>query len=166
MNKTAKIIVIALAAIVLAGAVTFAILYVNYNTISFDYVSRQSHTGNSYLNIPVFGNKLALSEGGNFSAPFDLGMKNLDVYDAVNSPIYAYAIFMAGKYKDGVQLNDYEVNNDGGKTLTVTLKGSANNGGETVKIEKVFIFDIENASLDNLPAWTNRTEEDKEFYPM
>ena len=166
MNKTAKILVIALAAIVLAGAVTFAVLYVNYNAISFDYVSRQSNSGNSYLNIPVFGNKLMLSEGGDFSAPFDLGMKNLDVYDAVNSPIYAYAVFMTGKYKDGVQLTDYEVNNDGGKTLTVTLKGTADNGGKTVKIEKVFIFDIENASLDNLPTWTNRTEDDKEFYPI
>ncbi len=166
MNKTAKILVIALAAIVLAGAVTFAILYVNYNAISFDHVSRQSHLGNSYLNIPVFGNKLTLSEGGNFSAPFNLGMKNLDVYDAVNSPIYAYAVFMAGKYKDGVQLSDYEVDNDGEKTLTVTLKGTAAGGGQTVQIEKVFIFDIENASLDSLPTWTNRTEEDKEFYPI
>lgn len=166
MNKTAKILIIALAAVVLAGAVTFAILYVNYNAISFDHVSRQSHLGNSYLNIPVFGNKLMLSEGGNFSSPFDLGMKNLDVYDAVNSPIYAYAVFMAGKYKDGVQLTDYEVNNDGGKTLTVTLKGTADNGGQTVKIEKVFIFNIENASLENLPTWTNRTEEDNEFYPI
>lgn len=163
MNKTAKILLAALTAFVLVGATAFAIYFVNVNAIRFDTVSQRRYSGNSEFLLPVFGNKLMLEEGGVYSSLFNLGMKNLDVYDEVNAPIQLYSVIISTKY-DSVQLTDYEVINEGGKTLTVTLRGTADDGGETVPIEKVFVFDIEDASLDNLPTWTNRTEEDDEVY--
>ena len=163
MNKTAKILLAALTAFVLVGATAFAIYFVNVNAIRFDTVSQRRYSDNSYFLLPVFGNKLMLEEGGVYSSLFNLGMKNLDVYDEVNAPIQLYSVIISTKY-DSVQLTDYSVINEGGKTLTVTLMGTADDGGETVPIEKVFVFDIENASLDKLPTWTNRTEEDDEVY--
>lgn len=163
MNKTAKILLIALASFVLVGAVAFAIYYININTISFDHVSWKIYSDHAYTNIPYFGNKLMLGEtGGAYNPPLGLGLKNEDVYAAVNYPIHLFSSIITTKY-DRVDLTDYEVRNDEGKTLTVKLIGTANDGGETIPIEKVFVFNIENASLDNLPTWTNITEEDDEL---
>ncbi|MCH5207803.1 MAG: hypothetical protein J1F04_02865 [Oscillospiraceae bacterium] len=164
MNKTAKILLIALASLVLVGAIAFAIYYVNVNAIRFDHVEQHFYSGNSEFSIPYFGNKLTLGGAGVvYDVPFNLGFKNLDVYDEVNNPIHLFTAIISTKY-DSVHFTDYEVINDGGKTLTVTLNGTADDGGETVPIEKVFVFDIEDASLDKLPVWTNRTEEDDEVY--
>ena len=167
MKKSAKIILIALVAIVLAGAIGFMILYIKCNTIRFDYVRAQYGIGDSdsVMYVPFFANKMLLLEyGAGYSSPFELGLKNIPVYDEVNSPIHEYAFWTARQYENGIQLTDYEVENDG-KTLTVKLFGTGDNGAGTEPIEKVFVFDIENASLDNLPTWTNRTEADNEYYP-
>ena len=167
MNKTAKILLTALAALVLAGAIGFMILYFNVNAIRFDYVKAGMGvpSTNSHVVYPFFGNKLMLGESGAmYSPPLGLGMKNIRVYLAVNDPISTYTHWIIRQYEGGVQITDYIVENDG-KTLTVKLSGTANNGGETIPIEKVFIFDIENASLDNLPTWTNRTEADNDYFP-
>ena len=166
MKKTAKILLIALASLVLIGAIAFTVLYINVNAIRFDYVDGGfNRVGvNDNITIPFFGNKLMLTDGGNvYGPPLGLGMKNIDIYMAVNSPISAYAQWTASQYENGVQIN-YEVENDG-KTLTVKLFGSGDNGEKTEPIEKVFVFDIENVSLDNYPTWTNRTEADNEYYP-
>ena len=168
MNKTVKILLTALAALVLAGAIGFMILYFNVNAIRFDYVEAGWHSPSTNSNVvyPFFGNKLMLGESGPvYGPPLGLGMKNIRVYLAVNDPISTYTHWISRQYEGGVQITDYIVENDG-KTLTVKLSGTANNGGETIPIEKVFIFDIENASFDNLPTWTNRTEADNEFYPV
>lgn len=170
MKKSAKIILIALAAIVLAGAIGFMILYIKCNAVRFDYVRAQYGIGENediVMYVPFFANKMLLGEygGAGYASPFELGLKNIPVYAEVNGPIHEYAVWTAQQYKNGImQLTDYEVENDG-KTLTVKLFGSGDNGEGAEPIEKVFIFDIENASLDNLPTWTNRTEADNEYYP-
>ena len=166
MNKTAKILLTALAALVLAGAIGFMILYFNVNAIRFDYVESGlfSPSTSSKCLFPHFGNKLMLDgPGSGYAPPLGLGMKTLKVYRQVNGPLFAYASWIT--FQDGAQITDYTVENDG-KTLTVKLSGTADNGTETIPIEKVFIFDIENAGLDNLPTWTNRTETDNEFCPV
>lgn len=165
MKKTAKILLIALASLVLIGAIAFVILYINVNAIRFDYVDRGSNrlNVNDSITIPFFGNKLILGDYGSvYGPPLGLGMKNIDVYMSVNDPIGAYTFWLQTQYKNGVHIR-YEVENDG-KNLTVKLTGSGDNGEKTEPIEKVFVFDIENASLDNLPTWTNRTEADNEYY--
>lgn len=164
MNKAVKALLIVLAAIVMVGAIGFTILYVNVNAVRFDYVSLNFSAGNSYIEIPVFGNKLTLESGGTYVFPFGLGVKNLDVYDAVNAPIHLFSLKTASQYENGVHITDYEVENDG-KLLSIKISGTAQNGGETIPIEKLFVFNIENASPDNLPKWTNRTEADYEYYP-
>ena len=165
MKKTAKILLIALASLVLIGAIGFMIFCINVNAVRFDYVD----SGFSRLNvndsvtIPFFGNKLILGDYGRmYSPPLGMGMKNIDIYMAVNDPISAYVQWTASQYENGIHIS-YEVENDG-KTLTVKLFGSGDNGEKTEPIEKLFVFDIENASLDNYPTWTNRTEEDNEYY--
>lgn len=165
MKKTAKILLIALASLVLIGAIAFVILYINVNAIRFDYVDRGSnrHNVNDSITIPFFGNKLILGDYGSvYSPPLGLGTKTIDVYMSVNDPIGAYTFWLKTKYENGVHIR-YEVENDG-KTLTVKLFGSGDNGEKTEPIEKVFVFDIENVSLDNYPTWTNRTEADNEYY--
>lgn len=164
MKKTAKILLIALAAIVLIGAIAFVILYINVNAIRFDYVDGGfNRVGvNDKITIPFFGNKLMTPAGNIYAPPLGLGTKTIDVYMAVNSPISEYAYWTANKYEKGIQIG-YEVENDG-KTLTVKLTGTGDNGLEKVPIEKLFLFNIENASLDHLPTWVNRTEADNEYY--
>lgn len=165
MSKTVKILLIVLMAIVISGAIAFTVFYVNVNAVRFDYVNRNVYV-DCDIEIPFFGNKLMLEEsGGVYSPPLGMGVKNIEVYSAVNSPIYAFAFTMVCQYgESNVHIVDYEVENDG-KTLSVKLSGTIENGGETVPIEKLFVFNIENASPDNLPTWTNRTEADNEFYP-
>lgn len=166
MKKTAKILLIALAVTVLIGAIAFTVLYINVNAIRFDYVdsSFRRLNNNDNIAIPFFGNKLMLGNSGSvYGPPLGLGMKNVDIYMTVNNTISAYAHWVARQYENGVQIS-YEVEDDG-KTLTVKLFGTGDNGEGTEPIEKVFVFDIEDVSLDNLPTWTNRTEADKEYYP-
>ena len=166
MKKSAKIILIALVAIVLAGAIGFMILYIKCNEIRFDCAPSHWGTDGSTMELPFFGNKMLVGdEGGSFASPFELGLKNIPVYNEVNGPIIQYSVWKAHQYKNGIQITDYEVENDG-KTLTVKLIGTGDNGEGAEPIEKVFIFDIENASLDHLPTWTNRTEADNEYYPF
>lgn len=165
MKKTAKILLIALASLVLIGAIAFTVFYINVNAIRFDYVDSgfSRLNTNDSVTLPFFGNKLILCDYGRmYSPPLGLGMKTIDVYMAVNSPISAYTFWLQTQYENGVHIK-YEVENDG-KTLTVKLFGSGDNGEKTEPIEKVFIFDIENASLDHYPTWTNRTEADNEYY--
>ena len=165
MKKTAKILLIALASLVLIGAIAFTVFYINVNAIRFDYVDSGPNrlNVNDSIALPFFGNKLILCDYGRmYSPPLGLGMKTIDVYMAVNDPIGAYTFWLKTQYKNGVHIR-YEVENDG-KTLTVKLFGSGDNGEKTEPIEKVFVFDIENASLDNYPTWTNRTEADNEYY--
>ncbi len=165
MNKAVKALLIVLAAIVMVGAIGFTILYVNVNAVRFDYVSRNFSIGNSDIKIPFFGNKIMIGEsGGIYATPLGMGVKNLKVYDAVNDPIYLFSSKTASKYENGVHITDYQVENDG-KLLSIKISGTAQNGGETIPIEKLFVFNIENASPDNLPKWTNRTEADYEYYP-
>lgn len=165
MKKSAKIILIALVAIVLAGAIGFMILYIKCNEIRFDYAPVHWRTGVSEMELPFFGNKMLVGdEGGGYASPFELGLKNIPVYDAVNDPILQYSLWTAKQYENGIQITNYEVENDG-KTLTVKLIGTGDNGEGAEPIEKVFVFDIENASLDNLPTWTNLSEADNGYYP-
>lgn len=50
------------------------------------------------------------------------------------------------------------------KSINVLLEGNAvNDKGESVSLEKKFVFDIENASPDKLPIWVNENETVGEF---
>ena len=175
MSKSKKIVPIAgvvLAIVVIAVVISCMVIYINADAIRFDYVDCNVYVAdgsvypeeNGYsIRYPFFGNSAMLGEfGASYGFPLGAGEKNVEVYQTVNDPIYVWARVTVAKYENRVNIG-YTVENDG-RTLTVELSGTANDGENTVPVEKVFVFDIENASPDNLPVWTNRTETDDEFY--
>lgn len=175
IKKPVKIILIVLASLVVLMTLGYAILYLNVNAVRFDYVSDSIYSGANVdinelqssgysIEFPFFANKMLLSNGALYTLPFGIRNNNLKVYSSINNPIKDWAAMTAHKYDNRVHIG-YEVENDG-KTLSVKLKGTAENGEETVPVEKLFVFNIENASPDNLPAWTNYTETDNEFYQL
>lgn len=138
-----------------ADAVRFD--YVDFSvSVSKDGNEELADNGNSLI-LPFFGNSTSLNDYGTAKHyPLGvIGQKNEPIYDAINSVLYNYALDMAVTYDNCIKA-DYDVKNDG-KALTITVKGNAYPDGadnKTEVIDKVFIFDIRDASIDNLPTLT------------
>lgn len=75
-----------------------------------------------------------------------------DVYSAVNKYMFDYASEITETYKNYAKL-DYTVNVKENETLTVAFTGMGYfyDEREPVGIDKTFVFDIRNASVDNPP---------------
>jgi len=155
-----KIVLIVLVAIVAVLAIGFGIFYLNVSQIRFDYCDSNVYVdapdldklldSGYIMSYPFFGNSATISSGDVYGFPFGIGEQNIPVYDAVNVHIRGWAYATVTEYDNRVKI-DYNVESDG-KTLTVVLNGTGEKAdGVEEKIEKTFVFDIENASLDNLP---------------
>lgn len=136
--------------------------YIYASEVRFDYCDASVYSDSADLDqllesgcemiYPFFGNSASLSEGRIYSYPFGIGSDKAPFYAAVNSHIHAWTEQITTQYRNCVKVG-YEVINEG-DTLTVQMRGSAypdGIDGESVDIEKDFIFDIKNASPDNLP---------------
>lgn len=174
MKKSIKIPLIFLSvilALILIAAAFIGIIYINADAVRFDYVDCNYVVGlalkdDSTINYPFFGNSLIINEEeGRVYSPFlgTAGQKNLDVYGAVNTPLCAYVEYLARReYSGGIYL-DYTVAQDSG-TLTVNLNGiGTDDSGKDISINENLVFNIENASPENLPVWVNENETDEEF---
>ncbi|MCH5199657.1 MAG: hypothetical protein J1F60_01765 [Oscillospiraceae bacterium] len=119
------------------------------------------------VNYPWFGNPLMLigGTGRGFAIIFrDGGMKNIDVYMAVNDTIVTWIDYLSYRYDRRITL-DYTMEQNS-KTISVHFTGTAEDNGSIVPIDRSFIYNIENASPDNLPKWLNEddmTDEYKEY---
>ena len=122
------------------------------------------------VNYPWFGNPMMIpshDSGRIYAIPFGgAGLKNLDVYDAVNDPIGMWIYYLGVRYDRRFTL-DYTMEQDS-KRIVVYFTGTAEDGdGSTVPLDQTFLYDIENASPDNLPTWLNEedlSEECKEYW--
>ena len=166
VKKFAKILLIVLAALVVVVAAGFMLFYFHASEIRFDYcdanvqVVTENHEydewlwDNGYRMIyPFFGNSTSINEGSVKSYVFGIGKENEPVYDAVNAPVAEYATQLVDEYENRVKTS-YKVTNADGK-LTIVLSVIAypeSIDEEAVEINKEFVFDISNASLDNLPT--------------
>lgn len=179
-----KIILIALLTVIGGIAVLFAVVYFYGNAVIFDYTDNiqcasrlvmpdYDPRADGYLmKYPHFANTLFLQgqsqdENGKiistagislvvYGGPSGVDYKKVYIYEAVNEPIRSWVFVISAKYHDRVNV-DYTVENNG-KTLTVLFKGTAEQDGEKIPIEQKFVFDIENADVDNLPKWVNEDE--------
>ncbi len=134
----------------------------------FDYTSASVYTytdapeyddwlyNNGYkMEYPFFGNSSSLEPYGMvYSYPFGfMGEHNEPIYNAVNAHIYKYACDMTDTYQNMLRVG-YKVDiSDDESTLTITFSGEVYPDGidkEPLPLEKTFVFDIENASLENL----------------
>ena len=179
MKKTVKIPVIiisVLLALILLIAIGCGALYLYSDAVIFDHrdVSAVSLSEfidappDSYsVNYPWFGNPMMLSGGDGRTFSLTLGSggeKNVWVYTAVNNPIDTWVDYLGARY-DGRFSLDYTMEQDS-KTISVHLTGTADDNGSSVPLEQSFIFNIENASPENLPTWLNEddlTDEYKEY---
>ena len=180
MKKAIKIPLIILSvllALFLIIAIAFGALYLYSDMVIFDhrditdipfYESIDVPSESYSVNYPWFGNPMMLSGGGGKTFTLTLGSggeKNLRVYSAVNDPIYIWIHYLGERYDGRVSL-DYTMEQDS-KTISVHLSGAADDDdGSSVPLEQSFIFNIENASPDNLPKWLNEddlTDEYKEY---
>ena len=93
------------------------------------------------------------------------GEKNIWVYMAVNDPIFSWIYYLGDRY-DGRFTVDYTMEQDS-KSISVRLTGTAyDDDGSAVPLDQGFLFNIENASPENLPTWLNEddlTDECKEY---
>ena len=155
VKKIAKVSLIVLVSLAVLIGAAAAVCYYNITAIRFE----QTDGIWFGVNIPFFCNPLLSDQPGIYvGRPFNWGLKELKVYDAVNGPIGRWAVNLSDTYgRDEIDI-EYNVENDG-KTIKVNFSGTA---GDT-PVEKEFVFDIQNASPDNLPKWTNRTEADDEL---
>lgn len=112
--------------------------------------------GGSY---PVFGNP---QNPGPMKNDTDAYHKTEHVYLALNDPLYLYVWGVVrdyiksdtDPYRNNLVYMDYDVESDG-KTLTVTFNNIGYPDGldsEPVEFGHTFIFDIENASVNNMPT--------------
>ena len=173
MKKAAKIRLIILCSILGLILLFFAFLaglYFYSNLVIFDHIDNTSISSEDYpVKYPWFGNPLMIYEGGGgiYAVIFeDGGLKNLSVYNAVNDPLILWIDFYLRERYDGRFTLDYTLEQDS-KTISVHLFGTAyKEDGAAVPLDRSFIFDIENASPDNLPTWLNEddmSDEYKEF---
>lgn len=178
LKKPIKVSLIVLLIIITVATVGLGILgicYLNADALKFEHVDSSWLIGlpikeGSSINYPHFGNlmTLGLDSNGKFAgtvAPFmgTGGRKNLVVYDAVNTVVFANVDYLARREcSEGINL-DYTVKQDN-KTITVNLNGTGtDSSGKNVSIDKALVFNIENASAENLPIWVNENEACEEF---
>lgn len=171
MPHQKKIIISVVLALVLLAAIASGGFYLYSGLIIFDHRDCSSayapedfeHPNGYSINYPFFGNPLTLSGStGRTYAINSVSEKNVCVYDAVNEPIYTWVDYLASRYKRYVNLSYIMEQND--KTISVSLNGSAKDDeGNNISLEQKFVFDIENASPDNLPKWTNKNEMNADY---
>ena len=180
MNKAAKIRLIVLCSILGLILLFFAFLgglYIYSNAVVFSHVDNTASAPSDPdiyddrypVRYPWFGNPLMIYEGGGgiYGIVFnDGGEKNIPVYNAVNDPMVLWVDFYLNYKYDRRFTLDYTVEQNS-RTISVHLAGTAyETNGAAVPLDQSFIFDIENASPDNLPKWLNEddmTDEYKEF---
>lgn len=171
--KPLVITLIVLLSIAVLGAAAYGGIYLYSEQVIFDHRDCSMSFGRGYyeipegytINYPFFGNPLALSgsDGPDYALIFGSGgEKNIPVYDAVNSVISSWIYYLSLKYKNYVTF-DYTMKQDS-KTIAINFKGNvADEERKTLSLEQEFVFDIENASPDNLPQWVNEDEAGEEF---
>ena len=175
-RKTKKVILIILCSflgLILAGVIALLIYeapipFDNYRTVGGPFI--------------YFGEKLDGSEPGSFTEEDRLRMEaegyyikhpefedtfsfnyveEFDIYLAVNDPLSCYAHDVASTYRNYATL-DYTVSLEK-NILTVTYTGwgyPADGTGEPQCLDKVYVFDVSNASLDNHPRLVSETAAD------
>ena len=168
-NKgSVKTILIAVLAVVLLLGGVFGYFYITMTEIRFDYVNSKTSAANTEeevllsqqgygVDYPFFGNSSTLGEGGYYNiyvGPIgDATQRNIDVYGVVNGKMHDYAYELLNLYRNYVETS-YTVENDT-KTLKITFTGKGypdGFDGESVPLNKTFVFNIENASRENLPT--------------
>lgn len=174
-TKTPLIIISVIIAVLLIAVIVLAVFLAQVNAVRFDHVENSGrYAANAYnlsaeeaqaqgysVKTPFFGNSLMIA-GGTYTVYFmNAGAENIAVYDAVNSPIDMWANYAVARYDNRVKA-DYDIVQDD-KTIEVTMNGTADVEGKTVDISEKFVFNIENASPENLPQWTNRDELSSEY---
>lgn len=180
MKKAAKIRLIILCSILILILLFFASLgamYIYSDSVVFGHrdvsdvpiVSGIDTPVDDYpVNFPWFGNPLMLigRTGTGFNIVFENGgSKNINVYMAVNDPIYMWINYLSHRYDRRFTL-DYTMEQNN-RSISVHLTGTAyEDDGTAVPLDQSFLFDIEKASPDNLPTWLNDddlTDEYKEY---
>ena len=173
MKKAMKIpvvILLVLLTVILLVVITVGALYLYSNLVVFDHrdtsevpvrVEIDAPSNDEYpVNYPWFGNPLMLygGTGRDFALVFSNGgEKNIDVYMAVNDPITMWVNYLGERYDRRFTL-DYTMEQDS-KNISVYFTGTAeDNDGSTIPLNQNFLFNIENASPDNLPTWLNEGE--------
>jgi hypothetical protein len=173
MNRTKRAPIIAISVILISALLVlsaFAGLYLYSEAVIFDHRdSSEVHSTISpaegfSVKYPFFANPMALSGSGGRSYTLTLlngGEKNIEVYEAVNAPVYIWVDYLYNRYRGRVNL-DYSLEQDG-KTITVSMSGNVYEGENSIPVEQKFVFDIENADSDQLPKWINEEETDEEY---
>ena len=171
MKKAIKIPLIILSvllSLVLLFVIGYGIFYLQVDAVRFDYTSATmlgDGQGYQKVSTPFFGNSLMLNEGGFYKVyRLEPGIKNLPIYDAINGYMFNWSLYITEKYQK-VDI-DYTVDRDG-DIIIINLNGSGSNDDEqAAAIEEKFVFDVSDASLDNLPKLTNENEINKEFVEL
>ncbi|MCM1298701.1 MAG: hypothetical protein NC203_07155 [Firmicutes bacterium] len=177
LPKPLVITLIVILPLVLLTVLIFGSIYLYSEAVIFDH--RDCNTVRSFVpyregysvKYPRFGNPMMIGidvdENGTTGRIYSLtlgkgGMKNVPVYDALNGPLCLWVDYIAAKYENRVDI-DYTLEQDS-RTVTVNLTVSAEDGdGNTVPVRQEFVFDIENASPNNLPEWVNQGSVTDEF---
>ena len=169
-KKTTVTVISVLLILVLLVLLIFVGLYLYPEAVIFDHRdSSEVHSAISpseglSVKYPFFANPMALSGGDGRSYALALwngGEKNIDVYEAVNAPIYIWVDYLYNRYLGRVNL-DYSLERDE-KTITVSMSGNVYEGEKSIPVNQEFVFNIENAGSDKLPAWVNEDEINEEF---
>lgn len=177
MKKTKKVFAVITSVILTLFLATAIALFVHYfyaETVIFAHRDCSTVISNVepakeniecyQLKYPFFGNPIALkgSTGRTYSLTFfSGGEKNVDIYEAVNSPIFFWVDYLYSRYRGCVNL-DYTLEQDD-KSIYVSMSGNINDGKKNVTVEQKFVFNIENAAPDNLPVWVNEEEISEEY---
>lgn len=173
MNRTKRTPIIAISILLISALLVpsaFTGLYFYSEAVIFDHRdSSEVHSAISpsegfSVKYPFFANPMALSvsDGRSYAlALWNGGEKNIDVYEAVNAPIYIWVDCLYNRYLGRVNL-DYSLERDE-KTITVSMSGNVYVGENSIPVEQKFVFDIENADSDQLPKWINEEETDEEY---
>lgn len=182
MKKAAKIRLIILCSIlglILLFFASLGVMYIYAESVVIGHVDISSvpvlegieTPAEDYpVNYPWFGNPLMMLGGSGGGRSYNLvfergGDKNIGVYMAVNDPIDLWINYLSDRYERRFTL-DYTMEQDS-KSIAVHLTGTAyEEDGTAVPLDQSFLFDIENASPDNLPKWLNEddlTDEYKEY---
>lgn len=173
MNRTKRAPIIAISVILISALLVlsaFTGLYLYSEAVIFDHRdSSEVHSTISpaegfSVKYPFFANPMALSGSDGRAYTLTLlngGEKNIEVYEAVNAPVYIWVDYLYNRYRGRVNL-DYSLEQDG-KTITVSMSGNVYEGENSIPVEQKFVFDIENADSDQLPKWINEEETDEEY---
>lgn len=166
--KIPLIILSVLLSLVVLFIIGYGIFYLQVDAVRFDHTSATmwgDGQGDQKVSTPFFGNSLMLNEGGFYKVyRLEPGIKNLPIYDAINGYMFNWSLYITEKYHK-VDI-DYTVDRDG-DIITINLSGNGSNDGEqAATIKEKFVFDVSNASPENLPKLTNEDELNKEFVEL